>query len=67
MIDAQEMLKTSIIKYVFENYSFNDIKILFSNIPKDDKFYVFTQMAQLSMMRDLRKWSELYQFPRLHF
>lgn len=67
MIDAQEMLKTSIIKYVFENYSFNDIKRAFSNISQSDKFYVFTQITQLSMMRDLRKWSELYQFPRLHF
>ena len=67
MTDTQEMLKTSIIKYVFENYSFDDIKRALSNISQSDKFYVVTQMAQLSMMRDLRKWSELYQFPRLHF
>lgn len=67
MIDTQEMLKTSITKYIFENYSFDDIKKAFSGLPQGDKLYVFTQMAQLSMMRDLRKWSELYQFPRLHF
>lgn len=67
MIDIQKMLKTSLIKYAFENYSFDDIKKALSNAPESDKLYAVTQMAQLSMVRDLRKWSELYQFPRLHF
>ena len=66
MIDTREMLKTSNIKQAFENYSFDDIKRVVSNVSQSDKFYIVTQMAQLSMMRDLRKWSELYQFPRLH-
>lgn len=67
MIDIQEMLKPSIIKYVFENYSFDDIKRALSNASQSDKFYAVTQMALFSGLRDLRKWSELYQFPRLHF
>lgn len=67
MIDIQEMLKPSIIKYVFENYSFDDIKRTLSNASQSDKLYTVTKMALFSGLRDLRKWSELYQFPRLHF